>query len=279
MTNQVPGSAETALQFDDSEVADYAAMSRLDGKTFAVIGGGNGIGRQVAHALTGAGAKVVVVDLSAERAAAVAAEVGGTSWSGDVTNRDDVIALFETIREAGNGLHGVVDIVGMSRYKRLTELTDDDWLWHDKIVFRHAYLVLQYGSPLMSESGGGPITFVASVNGIGSSANLAAYGAAKAALISLVKSAAVELGPQGVRVNAIAPGMVRTPRSVANSAWTEELLAINIGNTPVRQLAQPSDVAGSLLMMSLPLARHITGQTVVVDGGLSTAVGVVTPTP
>lgn len=265
--------------FDDSPIADYAAMTRIDGQRFAVVGGGNGIGRQAAHALRSAGAELVIIDRDPARAEGVASEVGGVALSGDVTNRADVAAMFASGSPAGENLHGVIDIVGMSRYKRLTEITDEDWAWHADILFRHAYLIAQLASPVLAASGGGSITYVSSIAGTNSSPYLAAYGAAKAALIHLVKTAAVELGPQGIRVNSIAPGNVRTPRSRANSAWTPELLQINIDNTPLRRLAEPEDIAAALLTMALPLMRHVTGQTLIVDGGLMVAVGVVTPTP
>lgn len=278
MTDPAQASSGVEATFDNSEVADYASMTRLDGKVFVVIGGGNGIGRQASHALKSAGATVHVVDMLLARAEQVAGEVGGFAWSADVTDRQQVRELFESIGSSREGLHGVVDVVGMARYKRLLDLTDEDWTWHAGIVFKHAYLVAQFAAPLMHASGGS-ITYVSSIAGIGSAPGLAAYGACKAALISLVRTAAVELGPLGIRVNSIAPGIVRTPRLEANPAWTDELLDVNIANTPHRRLASTFDVAGALLMLALPLADHITGQSVVVDGGLSTAVGLVKPEP
>lgn len=278
MTEQ-PANAQQVPEFDESPVADYAAMTRLDGKRFAVVGGGNGIGRHTAHALKSAGAELVIIDRDSARAERVATEVGGAALSGDVTSRQDVARMFAKGSPAGQDLHGIIDIVGMSRYKRLVDITDEDWAWHADILFRHAYLIAQLASPVLAASGGGSITYVSSIAGTNSSPYLAAYGAAKAALIHLVKTAAVELGPLGIRVNSIAPGNVRTPRSRANSAWTPELLEININNTPLRRLAEPEDIAAALLTMALPLMTHVTGQTLVVDGGLMTAVGVVTPVP
>ena len=233
----------------------------------------------MAHALADVGASVVCADLNQQRAERVADEVGGTAWWGDVTDRDDVKRLFDSIAASGSGLHGIVDIVGMSRYRALVDLTDDDWTWHGDIVLRHAYLLLTSSADLLEKSGGGPVTFVTSVAGIGSSPNLAAYGAFKAALISLVKSSAVSSA-------GAASASTRSPR-----AWSARRARSRTGpgrrnssprTSPIRRAANShcrEDIAASLLMLSLPLSRHITGQTVVVDGGLSVSVGVIVPTP
>lgn len=265
---------------DASDVPDYLSAFRLDEKVEVVLGAGMGIGRQTAHALASAGAKVVCVDVDPERAETVAREVDGVAWTGDLTKRDDVKALFDFVGSELGRLDGVVDIVGAARYKALIELTDDDWQFHHNLNLRHAYLTIQYAAEYWRSTGtGGTLTFVASVTGLESSPMTGAYGAHKAALLSIVRTAAVELGPDGIRVNAVAPGVVRTPRAQANEKWTEELLASNIAKTPLRKLALPSDVAGPLLFLSSGLSSHMTGQTLTVDGGNMTLYNVDTPTP
>jgi NAD(P)-dependent dehydrogenase (short-subunit alcohol dehydrogenase family) len=87
------------------------------------------------------------------------------------------------------------------------------------------------------------------------------------------------LGPDNIRVNAVAPGVIRTPRQKANSAWTDDLVEQNIQQTPLRKLGRPADVAAALLFLASPLAGHITGQTIVIDGGLSIVYTVATPAP
>ncbi|MDT9592167.1 SDR family oxidoreductase [Nocardioides zeae] len=272
------GLSAMTVERDTSEVPDYAAMLRLDGTVQVVLGAGFGIGRQAAHALAAAGATVVCVDLDPERAADVAAEVGGAPWSGDLTQRDDVAALFDRVIADHGRLDGVVDIVGAARYKALTDLTDDDWAFHLDLVLRHAWLAIEHATRLWrTHGGGGTITFVASVAGLTSAPMTAAYGALKAALMSLVRTSAVELGPEGIRVNAVAPGVVRTPRQVANPRWTQDLLDSNIAKTPLRRLATPADVASALLFLSTPLSAYVTGQTLVVDGGATIVYSVDTP--
>ncbi|MCW2495283.1 SDR family oxidoreductase [Jatrophihabitans sp.] len=265
---------------DAAAVPDYASLLRLDGTVQVVLGAGRGIGYQSSHALASAGARVVCVDREPDRAEAVATEVGGIAWAGEITEREPMTELFEFVVAECGRLDGVVDIVGLSRYKALIDLTDDDWLFHHTIVLKHAYLALELaGRHWQGATSGGTVTFVASSAGLTSSPNLSAYGANKAALMSLVRTAAVEFGPYGVRVNAVAPGIVRTPRAQANPKWTPELLAANIERTPLRKLAYPYDVAGAILFLSTPLSGHITGQSLVVDGGNSVVYNVESPTP
>lgn len=262
--------SNTAEDLDTSDVSDYVSLGRLDGQVHLVLGAGRGIGRQVAHGLSQLGAKVICVDNTQDRAEAVAAEIGGRAEFLDIIDRPQMEALFARVESEMGQLDGVLDIVGLARYKNLLDMTDEDWTWHHDLIVRHAFLAIQCSAPLLKRSNHGSITFVSSVAGLLGAENLALYAAQKAALISLVKTAAVELGPWGIRVNSVAPGIVRTPRSIANPKWTPELVAANSDRTPLRRLATPSDVASAMLFLATPWASHITGQTIVVDGGFTT---------
>lgn len=265
---------------DANTVPDYASLTRLDDQVHVVLGAGQGIGYQAAHALAAHGATVVCVDRESDRAEAIAKEIGGVPLVGELTERASVAALFDHVgRELGR-LDGVADIVGLARYKALIELTDDDWHWHFDMVLRHAHLAIEHAARYWRRTGtGGSIAFVASVAGMQSSPKTAAYGAMKAALMSLVRTAAVELGPHGIRVNAVAPGVVRTPRAQANPKWTRELLDANIAKTPTGRLTYPADIASALLFFLSPLSSQITGQSLVVDGGNMTLFNVDSPAP
>ncbi len=253
---------------------------RLEGRVHVVLGAGQGIGYQSAHALSAYGATVVCVDRENERAKAVAAEVGGVPYVGELTSRESVAAIFDFVERELGRLDGVVDIVGLARYEALVDLTDDDWQWHLDIVLKHAYLAIEYAARFWQRTGtGGSIAVVASVARLQSSPKLAAYGAMKAALMSLVRTSAVELGPSGIRVNAVAPGTVRTPRAQANPKWTQELLDANVAKTPTGRLSYPADIATALLFLVSPLSRQITGETLVVDGGNMILFNVDSPTP
>jgi NAD(P)-dependent dehydrogenase (short-subunit alcohol dehydrogenase family) len=252
-------------RLDDTPVPDYANRLRLDDRRFVVIGAGQGIGRQTAHALAANGARLLCVDVEPDLAEEIAAEVGGTPWSGDATQRVDVERMFDdAVKELG-GVDGLVDIVGISRFVDLLDLTDEEWDWHFDMSIRHAFLAMQYGAKAMADHGG-VMVFVASVSGITSAPRHAAYGAAKAGLMSLVRTGAVEFGPLGIRVNAVAPGVVWTPR--VSGYLGDEGRDRNNANSPLRRVALPEDIASGLLFMASDLAAYVNGHTLVVDGGV-----------
>lgn len=251
---------------DRSPVPDYPGLLRLAGRGFVVVGAGQGIGRQTAHALAAAGARVVCADLDRTRAAAIAAEVGGVPWVGDVRVREQVESLVAHAEQAFGHLDGVVDIVGEARFAPFVDCTDEDWDWSFATVLRHAYLTAQLAGRAMAGRGG-VMVFVASVSGLTSAPRHAAYGAAKAALMSLVRTVAIELGPRGVRANAVAPGAVWTPRVAA--LLGEEGKARSAANAPLGRIGLPADIAGAILFLASDLSAYVTGQTLVVDGGVS----------
>jgi len=257
----VPG----MTRLDDSPVPDYANRLRLDDRRFVVIGSGQGIGRQTAHALAANGARLLCVDVDPGLAEDIAGEVGGTPWSGDATKREDVARMFDDAVSVLGGVDGVVDIVGISRFIDTLDLTDEEWDWHFDMSIRHAFLAMQYGAKAMADHGG-VMVFVASVSGITSAPRHAAYGAAKAGLMSLVRTGAVEFGPLGIRVNAVAPGVVWTPR--VSGYLGDEGRDRNNANSPLRRVALPEDIASGLLFMASDLAAYVNGHTLVVDGGV-----------
>ncbi len=198
------------------------------------------MGRQVSHALAQLGS-TVVVDIDQDRTAAVCAEIGhaATAEHVDATDNADMAALAERAGE----VDGVVDVIGMARYGPLLDLTDDDWRWEEAIVLRHAVLAIRHFGARLRDRGEGSITFVSSVSGIGSSPAHAAYGVYKAALGSLVRSAAIALGPHDVRINAVAPGFVLTPRisEILDADALEDIRT----QVPLRRVTMPADVASA----------------------------------
>jgi NAD(P)-dependent dehydrogenase (short-subunit alcohol dehydrogenase family) len=251
---------------DRTEVPDYLARLRLDGRVFVVLGAGNGIGRQVSHALAQAGAKVACVDRDPALADAVANEIGGRAVTGDITRRAEVERIFLESAQALGPVTGVVDIVGMPHLGPLANLDDAKWASQFDLVLTHAFLAVQIGGRAIAEAGGGSMVFIASMAGQFSIAGQSAYGAAKAALIHFVACMGKELGPSHVRVNAVAPGFVRTPRlntMLDESQWDELGKIIPLGAAAV-----PSEIAGPILFLSSELASHVTGHTLTVDGGI-----------
>jgi NAD(P)-dependent dehydrogenase (short-subunit alcohol dehydrogenase family) len=254
---------------DASPVPSYPDLLRLDDRGVVVLGAGQGIGRQACHAFAQVGARCICVDVDAGLAAQVASEVGGVAVVGDATDRIEAESIFAAASGQPGGFHHVVDIIGVSRFKMLADMDDADLRWQYDIVIGHAILALQIAAPLLRQDGRGrAFTFVASASG-GSTgaAHHATYGAMKAGLMSLVRSMAVELGPARIRVNAVAPGAVETPRVAAmlGPAGIDR----NADSTPLGRMALPADIASALLFLSSDLASYVTGQTLLVDGGVA----------
>ena len=253
-------------------IPDYPGLSRLTNRNFVVLGAGQGIGEQAAHALSQVGARILCVDLDSGRAGAIAKAVCGHPCVADVTTREGLVKVFADARSAFGAVHGVVDIVGVARIKQLAEFTDDDWDWQFGIVLRHAFLTLQYGAAALADSGGGVMVFVGSMAGNRVVPNQAVYGSAKAALHHLVRCAANEHAGKRIRVNAIAPGFIRTPR-------LEEILSPEQWRTvesriPLQHAATPAEIAATILFLASDLSSHVTGQVLAVDGGLGNAAAV-----
>lgn len=245
----------------------YTDLIRLDGRGFVVLGAGQGIGEQVVHALSQCGARLLCVDNNEERGLEVAASVGGFAFVADITKRAEVERVFqEAAKFFGGRVDGIVDVVGMPLGGGLAQMDDNEWQRQFDLVIIHAWFALQFGPPLMAQ--GGSVVFVGSMAGtVARSGSLLAYGAAKAALHHLVKGAAQELAVRGIRVNAVAPGLTRTPRlDIANaqSFWDEQSAQIPLGRP-----ASTSDIAAGVLFLASPMSAHVTGTILAIDGGAS----------
>jgi NAD(P)-dependent dehydrogenase (short-subunit alcohol dehydrogenase family) len=251
---------------DESPVPDYAGLARFDGRTAVVLGGGNGIGRQTCHALAQAGASVVCVDWDAGRAKAVAAEVGGIALTADITHRDEVQQALDEAEQQSGPIRTLVDIVGMPLTGPFTSLTDERWTEQFNLVLTHVFLSAQIGASKIAANGGGSMVFISSLAGMVQIPGHIAYGIAKAGVIRLVAGLGQEYGPQRVRVNAIAPGFVRTPR--VSALFSPELWERIDGMTPLGIAGTPPEMASVIWFLASELASHITGQTLIVDGGL-----------
>lgn len=258
---------------DTTEVADYAGMLSLAGRGVVVAGAGQGIGRQITHALHQNGARVLCIDYDTAAAEHVAKEVDGIPATADVRDRDDIATALATATDEFGRIDAVVDIVGMAKYVPLLQTSDDDWNWTFDMVLRHAYLLAQVGGAIMQDQARrddngqrGVFAFVASASGITSAPYHAAYGAAKAGLMSLVRTLAVEFGPLGIRANGVAPGVVWTPR--IGAMLGEEGRARNAKNTPLGRVAETRDIAASLLFLVSDLSAYVNGQVLSIDGGV-----------
>lgn len=254
---------------DSEAVPDYIERTRMTGRICAVVGGGRGIGRQTVHALRQAGAHVICIDADLDRAKVVASQVDGTAYALDATRADDVEAVFGEIATRHGRLDAVVDIVGASLGAPVLSIVDALIQRNFELNLFQAMHVTRAAGAVMAKTAGGSIVLVGSAAGIASLPNQALYGSAKAALHHFVRYAATELGHLGVRVNAVAPGYVRTQRMIER--FGPQLWEEIAGSTPLQRAGETPDIAGAALFLVSGLAGFVTGQVLVADGGLLNA--------
>ena len=239
----------------------------LEGKHAFVGGVGAGIGSACVRTLAAAGASVTCFDLDATVAAVAARLAGarGIAVSGDARRPGEVQAAFDAAVAALGPIDVAVDVIGEARWGRTIDLDDTAWDESFDLVLRHFFNLARVAGKHMAGRGSGAIVAIASVSGLRSAPLHGPYGAAKAGLMSLVRTLAIEMARDHVRVNAVAPGAVLTPR--VDALMTEERRAESAASIPLGRLAAPDDIAHAVAFLASDLASYITGQTIVVDGG------------
>jgi NAD(P)-dependent dehydrogenase (short-subunit alcohol dehydrogenase family) len=255
----------------------------LTGKTVVVAGGGRGIGESVSRVLAHAGAAVVVVDKVAERAVRVAADVsggGGRAVPVVANLRDDaeLAGVVPAALEAFGSVDVLVNVAGGMRagWRPLRESEPSDWDFVFRQNVRWVHLLsVAAADQMVAQGSGGSIVSIGSVSGVFGAPNHAAYGAAKAALIHLMKSLALEYGRFGVRANAVSPGSIRTP--AVEGLITPEQRARDDLTTALGRAGTPDDIARAVLFFASDLAQFVTGQMLVVDGGATVRFPLLSP--
>jgi meso-butanediol dehydrogenase/(S,S)-butanediol dehydrogenase/diacetyl reductase len=240
----------------------------LDGQRAVVTGGASGIGRASARRMAEEGAAVAVVDLNGEAAREVADEIDGTAHVADVTDPEGLRAAVEAAAGAMGGITIMFNNAGIGGLSPLHEWTPEEWNRLLAVNLTGVYLGFRAAVPHIQASGGGSIVSTASISGTRPAAGEAPYSAAKAGVAAITASAALEYGPQ-IRVNSVSPGMILT-------ALTEPLVQFLPHErerfdrvTPLGRIGQPDDVADVVVFLCSHLARFITGQNIVVDGGMT----------
>lgn len=253
---------------------DYSKLFRLDGRKAMVIGAGSGIGREAALALAAQGATVVCADRNLE-AATETAELAGsqaTAYALDVTDLEAVTAASA----AHTDLDSLVFTAATNVRKRISEYCMEEFDTVVNLNLRASFSLLRAFAPNMAKRGGGSITGFASIRATVVEPGQGVYAASKAGLVQLLKTAAAEFGPQGVRVNAIAPGVVETPLTAqikANQEWYDAYA----NKSALGRWSRPDELAGAVVFLASDASTFVTGTTLTVDGGWTAIDGRYTP--
>jgi 3-oxoacyl-[acyl-carrier protein] reductase len=250
-------------------------MAGVQDRVAVVTGGAQGIGAAIAARLAAGGAKVAVIDLNADGAAATAAAIAETGaqtlgLSADVSQRDQVEAAISEVVARFGALHILVNNAGVVRDNLLFKMSDDDWTTVMDVHLRGAFLASQIAQSHMVEAGYGRIISMSSTSALGNRGQ-ANYATAKAGLQGFTKTLAIELGPFGITANAIAPGFIETAMTAATAlriGTTIDAMRENVAATiPVRRGGVPEDVANAAAFFAAEESGYVTGQVLYVDGG------------
>jgi len=249
--------------------------ARFEGKGVVVTGAAQGIGRAVAKAFAAEGAGVVMVDNEADVLAATAKairETGGRveAVNGDVSRREDVRRAVDLAVERFGHLDAAVQVAGIADFVPFLEVTDESWDRILNVNLRGAWYLAQEAARVMMRDGiRGSIVLTASTNAFQPEAGGLAYNTSKSGQVAVMHTAALELSKHGIRVNAIAPGIINTRLSafVINNPESRKIMLDRI---PIGRFAEPDEMARPILWMCSDDASYLTGHLMVVDGALST---------
>ena len=244
------------------------ALFRLDGKVAAVVGAGSGIGEAIALGAARLGARVCCLDVDEAKARAVAEQAGGGADAVTLDIRDGaaVAAAFDALRQRAGRLDVAICTPSINVRKPILAYTEEDF---DRVValnIRGNFNVLRAAGRIMTSAGRGSIVLLSSIRSQVVEPGQSVYAATKAAIVQLVRTAAAEFAPRGVRVNAIAPGVVDTPLTApikANPDWYGAYAA----RSALKRWARPEEIAAPTLFLASDAASYITGTVLFVDGG------------
>ncbi|MEN5278411.1 SDR family oxidoreductase [Brucella sp. TWI432] len=251
----------------------------LNGKTVVVTGAGGGIGQALARTFAGQGTRVVLLDRDTQRTAPLAESLGGgaLALACDLSRPDDVAAAAAKV-EAEGGADILVNNAGILRPGPLESVSEADWSAMLAVNLTGYLAAAQAFGRGMIARGGGALVHVASIAGTQPQPASGAYSASKAAILMLSRQLAFEWGPKGIRSNSLSPGLVRTPLSEPFYK-DEKVKAAREAMVPMRRIAMPEDMADVALFLASPRASYVTGQDLVVDGGLSQSLMGMVPRP
>lgn len=252
----------------------------LTGKVAIVTGSSRGIGRAIAEALAEQGAKVVISSRKAEACAEVADAINARHGDGtaivvpaSISSKEELQRLVdETRAQLGRIDILVCNAASNPYYGPMAGITDEQFrkILDNNVIANHWLITMV--APEMLERKSGSIVIVSSIGGLSSSATIGAYNISKAADFQLARNLAAEFGPSGVRVNCIAPGLVKT--DFARALWENpDTLKAVTRHTPMRRIGEPREIAGAAVYLASDASTFMTGQTIIVDGGATTGAG------
>ncbi|HEY4347560.1 MAG TPA: SDR family NAD(P)-dependent oxidoreductase [Gaiellaceae bacterium] len=244
----------------------------LKGRVAVVTGAGSGIGREIARVFAAEGARVAGFDLSAEAGAAVALELAAKgadrpfALAGDVRDPTAVEAAAAAVCAEAGQIDVLVNCAGTREIRNVLEITPEEWRAVIDVNLNGVFYWCQAAARQMRQTGGGSIVNLSSVGGLVGLPNRPAYTASKHAIVGLTKSLSYDLAPEGIRVNAICPGVIRTP--MTEGYWTDERFERDLETVvPLGRAGVPDDVAQAALYLASPMSSYVTGVALPVDGG------------
>ena len=253
---------------------DYKNLFNLDGRVAVVIGAGSGIGQSAARGLAAHGAFAVCADLQRELAVQTAAEIGShaTAMSVDITQTESVVELLRSVIDQHKRLDIVVTTPGANVRKQISDYQDIDFDRVIELNLKGTFRVLREAGRIMSDRGGGSIIAFSSIRSQVVEPGQGVYAATKAGIVQVVRALAAELGPKGVRVNAIAPGVVETPLTQPikdHPDWYAAYAAKSVFG----RWASADEMAGPVIYLASDASSYVTGSVLFVDGGWTAADG------
>ena len=252
---------------------DYQTLFRLDGRVVVVIGAGSGIGEAAALGLAAHGGRVICADVNLEAAQQVAAQIAGArALAVDVSQSDSVNALFQTVQAEHGKLDVVVTTPGINVRKPIVAYQDDEFDRVISVNLKGTFNVLRAAGRLMAEQKSGSIIAFSSIRSLTVEPGQGVYAATKSGIVQLVRALAAELGPLGVRVNAVAPGVVETPLTnpiKSRPDWYNAYAEKNV----LRRWAAAEEMIGPVVFLASDAASYVTGTVLFADGGWTAADG------
>lgn len=238
----------------------------LEGRSAIVTGAAQGIGLAIATTLAGHGARVTIADLDGDKAQAAAAAIGPAARgvACDVTDEESVAALVAGAVEVYGGLDVIVNNAGITRDASLKKMTLENFQAVITVHLQGTWLGIRAASEVMRDAKSGSIINISSMSGKVGNPGQTNYSAAKAGIVGMTKAAAKELAHHGVRVNAIQPGLIRTPMTEAMSA---EAYAATEATIPMRRAGEPEEIANVVAFLASDLSSYMTGAVLEVSGG------------